>query len=325
MRRCRNRRRPPTTGMVIERPRRIKRAIHGVFLLDKPRGLSSNQALLRVRALFQAEKAGHTGTLDPLADGLLPICLGEASKFSSWQLEANKTYRASICLGIQTTTGDAEGDVVQSKPVPDSLDIASVIERFRGDITQIPPMYSALKVQGKPLYAYAREGISLPRQPRQIQISALRILAYQLPQLDIEVSCSAGTYIRTLAEDIGHALGCGAHLTALTRIASGGFALDSALSLDRLEAMELAAREACLLPPDILVAHLPTLSLSLDEAKALKFGRQIVRQDIPVLKPGICRVYDENGFMGLIALDETGCLKPQRLMRTDGKATDGKA
>lgn len=308
-------------GMVTERPRRIKRAIHGVFLLDKPRGLSSNQALMRVRALFQAEKAGHTGTLDPLADGLLPICLGEASKFSSWQLEADKTYRASISLGIQTTTGDAEGEVTQRCVVPSvqPAELESVVAQFRGDITQIPPMYSALKVQGKPLYAYAREGISLPRQPRNIHISALRILACQLPQLDIEVSCSAGTYIRTLAEDIGAVLGCGAHLRALTRIASGGFVIESAISLGRLEAMALSEREQYLMPPDRLVAHLPALTLSQSEATALRFGQQLMRQDGPGLNTGICRVYDESGFMGLVVLDETGCVKPQRLMRTDGK------
>ncbi len=261
--------------MVAPRTRVQRRPVHGVLLLDKPLGLSSNDALQKAKWLLRAEKAGHTGTLDPLASGVLPLCFGSATKFSHLQLEANKTYRARLKLGVTTTTCDAEGQALLVRDVNvDAQQIQAVLDRFTGRIHQIPPMYSALKKDGRPLYEYARAGLQVEREGREVEI--LRLLRLDDPasglaaaapdELDIEVQCSKGTYIRTLAADIGEALGCGAHLVALRRTASGEFGIGQCLSLPSLEAMSEDERLAQLMPVDRLLSGLPTIVLEPHEA-----------------------------------------------------------
>ncbi|AGX87081.1 tRNA pseudouridine synthase B [Candidatus Symbiobacter mobilis CR] len=267
------------------RPRRERHPVHGVLLLDKPVGMSSNTALQKARWLLGAAKAGHTGTLDPLASGVLPLCLGAATKFGQRTLDADKAYQAELLLGQTTTTGDREGDVLRTRPVavqPDEVD--RVRASFLGAITQIPPMYSALKKEGKPLYQYAREGVEVDRAPRQVHIYALD-LTFQsgeplgeagavgnFPTLSMFVRCSKGTYVRTLAEDIGEALGCGAHLRSLRRVQAGGYDVAQCITLDALEATPAAERGACLLPVDTLLTGLPVILLDADEADRFLHG-----------------------------------------------------
>ena len=257
-------------------PRQPRRHLHGVILLDKPLGLSSNDALQKVRRLMRAEKAGHTGTLDPLATGLLPLCFGAATKFSQVSLDADKRYLATLKLGVTTTTGDAEGEVLQTRPVtPEQVNadnIATACERFTGPIEQVPPMHSALKHQGKALYEYAREGIDIERPPRPVTIHRIDILNWQGDVLELDVQCSKGTYIRTLAQDIGEALGCGAHLIGLRRTGSGGVSLDGAVTLEALMAASEAERDAHLLPADILLNDWPEVLLSEPEAARFLTG-----------------------------------------------------
>jgi tRNA pseudouridine55 synthase len=249
-----------------------RRPVHGVLLLDKPLGLSSNQALQKAKWLLRADKAGHTGTLDPLATGVLPLCFGAATKFSQLQLEADKTYEAVLLLGKKTTTADAEGEVIETRAVPPIT--ASMLEelttRFSGPQTQIPPMYSALKKDGKALYEYARAGKEVEREPRHIVVHALAMTSVvdtrSEAALKITVSCSKGTYIRTLGEDIGEALGCGAHLGALRRIETGGFVSGQCITLADLEAMAESEREARLLPVQSLVADYPSVTLDAENA-----------------------------------------------------------
>ena len=249
-----------------------RRPVHGVLLLDKPLGLSSNQALQRAKWLLRAEKAGHTGTLDPLATGVLPLCFGAATKFSQLQLDADKTYEALLVLGEKTSTGDAEGDVTETRPVPAITPelLAAMTARFTGPLAQIPPMYSALKKDGKALYEYARSGENVEREPRNIVFYALKMAVAQdtraRPAIKIIVSCSKGTYIRTLGEDIGEAIGCGAHLGSLRRIETGGFVADQCVSLGALEVMTEAERDAHLLPAQSLVAKYPSVTLDADNA-----------------------------------------------------------
>ena len=249
-----------------------RRPVHGVLLLDKPIGLSSNQALQKAKWLLRADKAGHTGTLDPLATGVLPLCFGAATKFSQIQLDADKTYEAVMLLGLKTTTGDAEGDVIETRPVPEITPelLEKLTAQFTGPIAQIPPMYSALKKDGKALYEYARKGEEVEREARNIVIYELNMaLAQDKPgqaAIKIVVKCSKGTYIRTLGEDIGEAIGCGAHLGALRRIETGGFTADQCVSLPELEAMDEASRDARLLPPQSLVAGYPSVTLDADNA-----------------------------------------------------------
>ena len=245
--------------------------MHGVLLLDKPLGLSSNDALQKVKWLLRAEKAGHTGTLDPLATGVLPLCFGAATKFSQLQLDADKTYAATALLGIKTSTGDAEGDVIQTRPVNvTETALAEVCKTYSGEISQTPPMYSALKKDGKPLYEYARAGIEIDRAARQVSIHELKVDLVHVNNdklaLQIIVKCSKGTYIRTLAEDIGEALGCGAHLTALRRTATGQFSVMQAVTLDDLLAMTEEQRMALLLPVEALLASHATVTLDNDNA-----------------------------------------------------------
>ncbi|MHB0990682.1 MAG: tRNA pseudouridine(55) synthase TruB [Burkholderiales bacterium] len=291
--------------------------MHGVLLLDKPTGITSNGALQAVKRLYRAEKAGHTGTLDPFAGGLLPVCLGEATKFSQYQLEADKRYRAVLRLGVTTTTGDLEGDVLEIRDVqvePALLD--AVLARFVGPGMQTPPMYSALKFQGKPLYEYARAGITVERVARPVHIRSIGLLAYAGIELTIEVACSAGTYIRTLAEDIGAVLGCGAHLTQLTRLSSGGFQLADAVGLDQLAADEDARRDARLSSPDALVGYLPSIEVGPVQAQALLRGQQ-PRFELAGSVSGLMRVYCHTLFLGLVDVRNDGAMIAQRMMRPD--------
>src|SRR5690554_3227928 len=244
--------------------------VNGVLLLDKPRGLSSNHALQRARRLFQAQKAGHTGTLDPMATGLLPVCFGEATKFSAHLLAADKLYRTRVELGAVTDTGDADGEVVERCTVPEltAADVEGVLERFRGEIEQVPPMYSALKHQGRKLYELAREGKSIERAARRVTVYDARLVAFEGSAFELEVKVSKGTYVRTLAEDIGRALGSGAHISVLRRLATGPFGAEGMLTLEALTALpDQDAREATLLPVDILAAHLPRLEVAADAAR----------------------------------------------------------
>jgi tRNA pseudouridine55 synthase len=250
-----------------QRSRIVRRAVHGVLLLDKPLGLSSNDALQKAKRLFRAEKAGHTGTLDPLASGLLPLCFGAATKFSQASLDADKRYTATLALGQTTSTGDLEGTLVRERPVQlTRAEIEAACARFTGPTLQRPPMHSALKHEGKALYEYARQGIEVERAARRIVIHRIDILDWQAAMLVIDVLCSKGTYIRTLAEEIGEALGCGAHLAALRRTGSGPLDVHDAITLDQLTALDEAARDAILLPPDALLADWTALRLVADEA-----------------------------------------------------------
>jgi tRNA pseudouridine55 synthase len=295
--------------------KQVRIPVHGVLLLNKPVGISSNAALQKAKWLLNAKKAGHTGTLDPFADGLLPLCFGEATKFSAYLLDADKTYRAVMQLGVVTTTGDPEGEVLATRSVAVSRsEFEAVLPRFRGEIEQIPPMHSALKHQGRPLYEYARAGIEIDRPPRRVTIHRLDVVECSPPRVVIDVQCSAGTYIRTLAQDIGAALGCGAHLTALTRLASGGFSLADACTLDELETLPATQRGTRLLPVDSLVAHLPAVSLDEAGITALCQGRHPELRGAPA---GLLRVYDmSQRFFGL-AKSDTHQLIPQRLVATN--------
>ncbi|MHB1186822.1 tRNA pseudouridine(55) synthase TruB [Thiobacillus sp.] len=291
-----------------------RQPIDGVLLLNKPVGITSNAALQKAKWLFNARKAGHTGTLDPFADGLLPLCFGEATKFSAYLLEADKHYRAVLQLGVTTTTGDPEGEILATREVHASrAEIEALLPRFTGEIEQIPPMHSALKHQGRPLYEYARAGIEIERPPRRVQIRALELIECDPPRVVLDVQCSAGTYIRTLAQDIGAALGCGAHLTALKRTAAGGFRLDQAHTLAALEALDAPLRHALLLPADCLVAHLPAIQLDTADAEALCQGRSVA---YPTEHQGLARIYAApHTFLGLADAD-AGHLLPRRLIAT---------
>ncbi len=299
--------------MSAQRPTRAPRLkVDGVVLFDKPAGMSSNSALQTVRRLYWAAKGGHTGTLDPLASGLLPLCLGEATKFSQMLLDADKTYLARVKLGVTTTTGDAEGEVTSTRPVAtDDAHIAKVVARFAGEIDQVPPMYSALKRDGKALYAYAREGVTLERAPRRVTIHRIGCGPLSGDEFDLEVCCSKGTYIRTLAEDIGEVLGCGAHLVGLRRTAIGPFVIDNAVSLEVLESSEQARADA-LRPADLLASHLPAVPLAPDAAGSFLHGQSVA---VP-LPPGAveCRVFADGRFLGLGRVDTDGRLAPRRLI-----------
>ncbi|MFQ6334766.1 tRNA pseudouridine(55) synthase TruB [Methylophilus sp. 3sh_L] len=294
--------------------KRIKRAVHGVLLLDKPYGFSSNQALQKVKWLYQAQKAGHTGTLDPLATGVLPICFGEATKFAQHLTDESKTYVATVKFGVSTTTGDKEGEVVSEVACQVShADITRVLPQFMGEITQVPPMYSALKVNGKPLYEYARDGVELERQPRQVTIHALRVLACEENSADIEVCCSKGTYIRTLGEDIGKALNVGAHLTALRRTATATYQIAETITIEALEQMSMEQRDALLLPVDTAIERLPKIALHEDAAYYFKQGNPVwLSGAIPA---GDLRIYSTAGlFLGIGQQQRDGRIAPKRVV-----------
>ncbi|MEG3080150.1 tRNA pseudouridine(55) synthase TruB [Halomonas sp. 5021] len=294
--------------------------VNGIVLLDKPKGLSSNHALQRVRRLFEAQKAGHTGTLDPMATGLLPICLGEATKFSSHLLEADKVYRTRVELGTITDTGDAEGAVIEQHDVPSLTvnDIESVLSGFRGEIDQVPPMYSALKHEGKKLYELAREGKQVERAARRVSVYDARLLSFEGTAFELEVSCSKGTYIRTLAEDIGKALGCGGHISQLRRLKTGPFNGDAMWTLEALEALaDQAAREAELMPVDVLVDHLPSLTLDEPAYGRLAHGQSANVVSGKSLPPeALARLYYAEAFIGLGVVKEGQEVAPKRLLST---------
>jgi len=285
-----------------------------VLLLDKPSGLTSNAAVQKVRRLFDRAKAGHTGTLDPLASGLLPICLGEATKFSHPLLESSKTYRASLRLGWRSTTGDSEGELsAVARPDFDEVQLRRAVGDLTGDIEQVPPMHSAIKLDGRPLYTLARKGISVERAPRRVSIHEFEASRQSEDTVEIFVRCSKGTYIRVLAEDLGERLGCGAYLTALRRVAIATIDVGQAVGLDALEQSPVAQRLALLRPIDALLASIPEVRLSMHDSTRLRHGLSIGGLDN--LAPGPVRVYSERGeFLGLGEFGEDGLLKSRRLV-----------
>lgn len=303
--------------------KRKGRPVHGILLLDKPVGITSNAALQQVKRLFNAQKAGHTGSLDPLATGVLPICLGEATKITSYLLDADKKYQGIAKLGVRTNTADAEGDVLETRPVPviSEKTIEMALDSFRGDISQIPPMHSALKLNGKPLYELARQGIEVERKPRNITIFELNKLGFAGEELELFVHCSKGTYIRTLVEDLGEILECGAHLKNLRRVAAGPFDIKQTITLDKLtELVETGTEQgfekldSLLLPMHIALAEWPEISLSDNSA-------YYVRQGQPVLVPkapsnGWVRLMGEkpDDFIGIGHILEDGRVAPKRLV-----------
>lgn len=298
----------------MSKPRRApRRAVNGVLLLDKPIGFTSNAALQKVRWLFNAEKGGHTGTLDPLATGLLPLCLGEATKFSSELLDADKTYIATLKLGVTTTTADAEGDVLLVRPVKVSAELLTTAMRgFVGEIAQIPPMFSALKRDGKPLYEYARQGIEVERAARLVTIYQITVLSFVADEVVIEVKCSKGTYIRTLAADIGEMLGCGAHLSALRRTTIGKLTLLHAVTVAVVETLPLEQRDKLLAPSDTLLEDLPLASLNETEEARVLHGQGVRWNGEEGQR---WRLYGPSkGFIGLGETTFDGWLNPRRLI-----------
>jgi len=297
------------------------RSVDGVILFDKPTGMTSNQALQKVRRLFRARKAGHTGSLDPLATGLLPLCLGEATKISSYLLEADKHYLTTCKLGEVTDSGDQTGTVIETHSVPalDSDKIETVLASFRGDIQQIPPMYSALHHQGERLYKLARRGEQVEREPRSVRISSLQLMEFSSDSLTLKVACSKGTYIRSLVEDVGKALGCGAHVSSLRRTAVEPLIEPEMRTLEQLELLAEEGDTAlfsCLIPMDQAIAHWPDVRLNADQTQSILYGQALSWQGEDLDK---LRLYGDNGrFIGLGRI-ESGRLLPKRLINTEGQ------
>lgn len=296
-------------------------SINGILLLDKPAGFSSNGILQRVKRLYQAKKAGHTGSLDPIATGMLPICFGEATKFSQYLLESNKTYQVTARLGIETTTGDTEGDVVTNLPVPafTRAQLESVLATFLGEIEQIPPMYSAIKHQGKPLYKLARMGVEVERAPRRVHLYSLTLEMIRDDEVCFQVHCSKGTYVRTLVQEIGRLLGCGAHVIALRRLVVTPYETYPMFSMLQLEALlqsgGQAALQSCLLPVETAVNVFPAVKLSSSAAFYLRQGQSI--RPSMVIAASHVRLLSENaGFLGVGEVLADGRVKPQRLVQT---------
>jgi tRNA pseudouridine55 synthase len=297
-------------------PKKIRDLVDGVLLLDKPVGLSSNDALIKAKRVLNAKKAGHTGTLDPFATGLLPLCFGEATKFSQDLLEADKTYETTVHLGITTNTGDTEGEAIDTREVNVTREqIEAVLAQFRGPIMQVPPMYSALKRDGKAYYEYAREGIVLEREARPVTILNLKFLDYKSPFLKLSVTCSKGTYIRVLGEDIGNALGCGAHLNALRRTQVGPLTVEGMVTLETLQANP--APLSMLAPVDALLSSFPALSLNDELARRFLQGQRLAlgKEDIAVpSEQGRVRVYHDARLLGTGIMQEYAILAPERLI-----------
>ncbi|MEO8740985.1 MAG: tRNA pseudouridine(55) synthase TruB [Casimicrobiaceae bacterium] len=288
-----------------------RRKVDGILLLDKPVGVSSNTALQHVKRLYNADKAGHTGTLDPLASGLLPICFGEATKFAHLLLDADKAYVATLRFGITTTTGDAEGDVVLERPMNASReDLEALLPRFTGHIAQRPPRHAALKYHGRNYYEYAREGIEIPRAERPIVVHDMVVVSWSPPHATLAIRCGKGTYVRVLAEDLGEALGCGAQLSALRRTATGAFELAGAVAFDSLGEMDSAERDRQLLPVDAGCATLPRVDLAPHESAGFRDGQAIARAG---LADGAYRTYTDGVFAG-VAKAASGMLQPRRLV-----------
>jgi tRNA pseudouridine55 synthase len=285
------------------------------LLLDKPIGFSSNQALQKAKWLYQAAKAGHTGTLDPLATGLLPLCFGEATKFAHYLTDADKTYVATLKLGVTTNTGDAEGEVLTTQAVNVSrAQFEQACQQFLGEISQVPPMFSALKHEGKAMYEYARAGIEIERKARLVSIHQIAVEDFKQDEAVITVTCTKGTYIRTLAEDIGKQLGCGAHLIGLRRTATANYKIAQTITLEQLEAMTLEQREAALLPEDSAVQHLPEITLNNDSVFYLQQGQGVWKSG--AVPKGLLRLYSEQqDFLGLGELSSDGKIVPKRLIR----------
>jgi tRNA pseudouridine55 synthase len=303
-------------------PKKPRVPIHGVLLLDKHAGDSSNDVLIKAKRLLNAQKAGHTGTLDPFATGLLPLCFGEATKFAQDLLDADKTYETVVHLGIATTTGDTEGDVIETRNVDVTREqIEAVLAQFRGDIDQIPPMYSALKRDGKPLYEYARAGVTLEREARPVTIHTLELLEYRAPFLTLRVRCSKGTYIRVLGQDIGATLGCGAHLQTLRRTQVGALSIDHAVTLDLLSDTPEAERTKSLAPVDALLSSFPAIQLEDAMAKRFLHGQRLAldKEGWAALQyKGRVRVYraEDGKLLGTAQLTDFNVLAPERLVST---------
>lgn len=289
-------------------------AVDGVLLLDKPAGLTSNAALQTCKRALRACKAGHTGSLDPMATGLLPLCFGEATKVTQFLLDADKRYRAVFRLGQQTTTYDCEGEVIAQAPVTaTALEIERALKRFEGRIEQVPPMYSAIKRDGEPLYKLARAGVEVVREPRLVEIYAIRILSFAGERLELEIDCSKGTYIRSLAHDLGRALGCGAHVAALRRLAVGVLRVEDAIALDRFERLDEAGRLAVLQGADVMVQDIPDVQLTPLAAHYLRQGQAVSARHN--LAPGWVRLYEEGRrFIGMGQVLDDGRVAPRRLL-----------
>lgn len=304
----------------MARRRNRGRDVHGVLLLDKPIGITSNTALQRVKRLFDARKAGHTGSLDPLASGLLPICLGEATKISGYLLSADKRYRAVCKLGIKTDSGDADGEVIERRPVGqlDSNEVAEVLQGFLGRISQIPPMHSALKQNGTPLYKLAHQGLEVEREPREVEIHQLELIRLEGDELEFDVHCSKGTYVRTLAEDIGEKLGCGAHIVALRRTSVGvleGSRMVTAETLESLAQRGVEALDEVLIPMEEALADWPEVRLPEDASYYLCQGQAVF---VPrIQERGLVRLFGgDASFLGLGTILDDGRVAPKRLVKT---------
>ncbi len=301
----------------MRRRRHRGRDVHGILVLDKPAGITSNAALQKVKRLFNANKAGHTGSLDPIATGVLPICLGEATKLSGYLLDADKGYEVRMRLGRTTTSGDSEGEVVEERPVPplDEARIEQALAPFRGEIEQVPPMYSAIKRDGQPLYKLARQGIEVEREPRRVTIHALDLLAFDAETITLRVHCSKGTYVRTLAEEIGERLGCGAHVEALRRTRAGPFTLEGAVTLEALEALRdegLEALDAILAPLARAVEGWPRVTLSGDMLYYLRQGQALLVPKAPT--HGRVAIFgDDEALVGIGHILDDGRVAPKRL------------
>ncbi|MDR9425337.1 MAG: tRNA pseudouridine(55) synthase TruB [Marinobacter sp.] len=301
--------------------RRKGRSVNGILVIDKPMGVTSNGILQQVKRLYGAAKAGHTGALDPLATGVLPLCFGEATKFSQMMLDSDKAYVTTARLGIRTETGDSEGAVVEENPVPvfTEAEVEAVLEQFRGPIEQVPSMYSALKHKGRPLYEYAREGIEIERPARPVTIHELKLLAVRENELDLAVSCTKGTYVRSLVEDIGNALGCSAHVSALRRTMASGYTLESAHKVEDLEAIRERGEslDGLLLPPESALTMFPELQLSGSSLVSILNGQPVRMMDQSF--EGLVRLYGNHSFVGLAEAmpeDDGIQLVPRRLVKS---------
>jgi tRNA pseudouridine55 synthase len=309
----------------MSRPRRRGRDVHGVLLLDKPQGASSNDVLQKVKRIYNANRAGHTGALDPLATGMLPICLGEATKFSQYLLDSDKRYRVIARLGQRTDTSDADGEIVEERPVTFTDDqLADALDSFRGDTLQVPSMYSALKYQGKKLYEYARQGIDVPREARPITVYELLFIRYEGNELELEIHCSKGTYIRTIIDDLGEKLGCGAHVIFLRRLAVSKYPVERMVTLEQLrslveqaEAQEIPTAQLLdplLMPMDSPASDFPRVNIPVTVAAYFKQGQPVRASQAPVA--GLVRVTegDDDAFIGMGEIDDEGRVAPRRLV-----------
>lgn len=304
--------------------RRKGRPVNGIVLLDKPLEISSNQALQQVKRLYFAQKAGHTGALDPLATGMLPICLGEGTKFSQFLLDTDKTYIVTAKLGVRTTTSDADGDVVSEKAVDVSeQQLMAALDKFRGKSQQVPSMYSALKYQGQPLYKYAREGIEVPREAREIEVFRLDLLRFEGDEVDLELHVSKGTYIRTIVDDLGELLGCGAHVSMLRRVSVGSYPRDKMLTLDELEALLQKAKseeklpstylDEVLLPMETALEGMPKVEVDTASVMYLRNGNPVQVSGAPLA--GVVQVFCEQGeFLGVGQINDDGLVAPKRII-----------